>query len=77
MAFLTVNNFFCVFSKKNDQKNICASIVFKAESRPKQEESKFFGGFSTKTKNALFRGSKMVLLKSQFSNLYFCVCSLM
>ena len=27
----------CVF-KNTDQKNICTSIVFKAESRPKQEE---------------------------------------
>ena len=33
MAFLTVNNFFkCVF-KYTDQKNTCASIVFKAESK--------------------------------------------
>ena len=37
----------------------------------------FLGGFSSKTKNALFWGSKMVLFKSQISNLYFCVCSLM
>ena len=30
--------------------------------------------FSSKTKNALFLGSKMVLFKSQISNLYFCIC---
>ena len=67
--------FLCVF-KNTDQKNICASIVFKAESKLKHEEN-FFWGFSSKTKNALFWGSKMVLFKSQISNLYFCVCSLM
>ena len=51
MGFLTVNNFFlCVF-KNIDQKNICASIVFKAESKPKREE-KFFGGVSSKTKGS-------------------------
>ena len=71
MAFLTGNNFFlCVF-KNTDQKNICVSIVFKAESKPKQEEQNFVGGFPSKTKNALFCWSKMVLFVSQVSNLYF------
>ena len=37
--------------------DICASIVFKAESKPKQEEI-FFWGFSSKTKNTLFGGPK-------------------
>ena len=60
--FLTANNFFSAF---------CASIVFKAESKPEQEEKICFGGFSSKTKSALFRGSKMVLFKSKTSNLFF------
>ena len=54
--------------KNTDQKNICATIVFKAESKPKHEETSFLGGFSSKIKIALFRGSKMVLFKSQISN---------
>ena len=73
---LTANKFFfCVF-KNTYRKNICGSFVFKAESKPKHEEKHFLGFFS-KTKNVLFQGSKMVLFKSQISNLYFCVCSLM
>ena len=66
MAFLTVNNFFLCIFKNTDQKNICVSIVLKGESKPKHKE-KFCGGFSLKTKNALFWGSKMVILKSQIS----------
>ena len=77
MVFLTANSFFLCFFKNTDQKKICASIVFKAESKPKHKEKNFLVGFSSKTKNALFRGSKMVVFKTQISNLYFCVCSLM
>ena len=61
--------FLCVF-KITEHKNICVSIVQKAESGPKHTQQFFFwgGGFSTKTKNLLFRGSKMVLVlfKSNF-----------
>ena len=60
--------------QNTDQKNICVSIVFKAESMSKHEEHFFLGGFSLKAKNARFWGSKMVLSKIQISNLYFCVC---
>ena len=74
MALKTVNNFFlCVF-KNTDQKNKCASIVFKAESKPKDEEI-FLGGILIKPKPN-FQGSKMVLFKGQISNMYFCACSL-
>ena len=38
MAFLTVNNFFKKCFQKYRQKNICESIVFKAESEPKKED---------------------------------------
>ena len=62
---------------KIEPKNICASIVFKAESEPKQEEQICFGGFSLKTKNTPFWGSKIVVFKTQILNLYFCFCSLM
>ena len=69
--------FFLYVIKNTDQKNICAYIVFKAESKSKHREKIFLWGFSSKTKNALFRGSKMVFFKSQISNWYFCVCSKM
>ena len=75
MAFLTANSFFlCVF-KNTDKKDICVYIVFKAESKPKHEEKNLCVDFSSKTKNTLFGGSKMVVFKTQISNLYFCVCS--
>ena len=61
-----VNNFFlCVF-KNTDQKDICVSIVFKAESKPKHKENFFWGGFSSKTKNALFRGPKWYFSKVKY-----------
>ena len=47
--------FWCVF-KNTEQNNNCVFIVFKAESEPKHEEKFFLGCFSSKTKNALFRG---------------------
>ena len=34
--FLTANSFFSAFSKNSDQKDIFEYIVFKAESKPKQ-----------------------------------------
>ena len=55
---------------------ITKSFYETAESKPKHEEN-FFGGFSSKTKNALFRRSKIVVLKTQISNLFFCVCFFM
>ena len=44
---------FFVHFQKNNQKNICAFNVFKAESKAKHEEI-FLCEFSLKTKNALF-----------------------
>ena len=67
--------FFSAFSKitTKRQRDICASIVIKAESKPNHEENIFCVGFSSKTKNVLFRESKMVLFKTQILNLFFCV----
>ena len=56
MTFLMANSFFYYIFKN---KNVCASIVFKAESEPKEEETYFLGGFSSKTKNMFLK------LKSQ------------
>ena len=43
------------FQKYHNQKDICASIVFKAESKPKHEEQ-FFGGFYFKNQKHAFSG---------------------
>ena len=53
MVFFMVNNFFLWNFKITNQKNICESIVFKAESKAKHKK-KIVGGFSSKSKNALF-----------------------
>ena len=45
----------CVF-KNIKQNNIWVFIVFKAESEPKHKEKISLGGFSSKNKNAFFRG---------------------
>ena len=57
MAFLFDSQelFLCVF-KNTDQKNICASIVFKDESKPKREEIKFFLGLFFKNQKRTFSG---------------------
>ena len=61
MAFLNANSFFLVRLKnlKNtDQKDICASIDFKAKSTLKHKEIFFWGGFFKNHKHALFGGPK-------------------
>ena len=55
IAFWGLNTVFSAISKIPTKKNICASIVFKAESEPKHEEN-YLGGFTSKTKNMLFWG---------------------
>ena len=47
--------FWCIF-KNTELNNNRVFIVCKAELKPKHEEKIFFGCFSPKTKNALFRG---------------------
>ena len=59
-----------------DFRHILLGLKGKAESKPKHEEKNLFGRFSSKTKNFLFQGSKIVVFKTQILNLYFCVCSL-
>ena len=60
MAFLMANNvaFFQYVFKNTDQKDICASIVFKAESKLKHEENKIWGVFHQKPKTRFFGGPK-------------------
>ena len=48
-----VNNFLWIF-KNTNQKNICGSVVFKAESEPKHKENNLLDFLSLKTKNMLF-----------------------
>ena len=56
MAFLTANRFFKVRFQKYWPKGYLCVYFFKAESKSKHEEKFFWGGFSLKTKNALFLG---------------------
>ena len=44
--------------KNTDQKDICASFVFKAESKPKHEETFFVWVFLKKPKTRFFKGPK-------------------
>ena len=57
MAFFKVNNFI----DQNDQKNICASIVFKAES---EHEENIFWGFVFKNPKHAFSGVKINSFKN-------------
>ena len=58
MVFLTVNNFLkCVF-KYTDPKNIYVSIVFQAESEPKNKEIFWGGVFFKKLKKRVLGGQK-------------------
>ena len=51
---------------------MCAFIVFKAESKPKHEENKFWGGFLQKPKTHFFGGTfKKSSLKFVFLRLFF------
>ena len=61
----SITIFLCVL-KNTNQKNICASIVFKAESKPKHEEKFFLGGFLQKQKTHFFGGPKWYFLKVKF-----------
>ena len=64
VAFLMAHSFLSF--KNANQKDICASVVIKAKSKPKREET-FFWEFSLKTKNPLFQGSKIVVFTTQIS----------
>ena len=55
----------CVF-KNTDKNNICASIVFKAESKPKQKKFFFAVGFLQKPKTHFCGGPKWYFLKVKF-----------
>ena len=56
MAFLIVNNFLQWVFKNTDKKNICVSIVFKAESESKHKEN-------IPWPNTCFLGGKKIVLK--------------
>ena len=58
MEYLTVNDFFLYIFKNTDQKINCASIVFKAESKPKHEEKFFWGGVFFKNQKCTFLGAQ-------------------
>ena len=74
MAFLAANSFFCSFSKILTKKTF-ARLLFLKLNQSRNTKKHFFWGLSSKTKNTPFRASKIVVLKTQISNLFFCVCS--
>ena len=77
MAFLTVNNLFCAFSKIPIKRTLVRLLFIKLNQSPKTN-NKFLLVFFLQKPKAHFLGgpnSKIVLFKSQFS--YFCVCSSM
>ena len=53
-GILIANSIFKCVLKNTDQKDICASIVFKSESKPKHEEEKIWGVFLQKPKTQFF-----------------------
>ena len=57
--------FQCVF-KNTDQKDICVSIVLKAESKPKYKETFLLWVFHQKPKTRFFGGPKWQFLKLKF-----------
>ena len=69
--------FFCMLSKIPTKRTFVRILFLKLNQSQNTKKNFFLWGFSSKTKNALFRGSKMVFFKSQISNWYFCVCSKM
>ena len=64
--------FFSAFSKIPTNRTF-VRLMFKAESKAKHKE-KFVLGFFFKNQKRVFWGSKIVVLKTQISNLFFCVC---
>ena len=62
--------------KNTDKKNICVSIIIKAESKPKPKEIFCLEVFFKNQKPTFF-GVQNGTFYCQISNLYFCVCSLM
>ena len=68
--------FFCAFSKMPIKRTF-VRLLFLKLNQSRNTKKSFFGGFSLKTKNTFFRGSKIVVFKAQISNLFFCVCYLM
>ena len=58
LEFLTVNSFFYCIFKNTEQKNICASIVFKDESEQKHEDKFLLGVFLQKPKMCFLGGPK-------------------
>ena len=71
--------FFLFVLKNIDQKNICASIVFKAESKLKHEERKKFGGVFFKNQKHTFFGCPrwyFLKVKYQICISAFLLCAL-
>ena len=73
VILLLVSIFYLWVLKNTEQNNICVFIVFKAESEPKKNKKKCFGGFLQKPKTHFFRGINKIVFKIWFQ--CFCTCS--
>ena len=69
MAFLTVNNFFSVHFQKYQPKNICVSIVFKAESK----KNILWGVFFKNQKRTFLGVQNGTFKKSNFKFVFVCL----
>ena len=68
--------FFSAYSKILTKRTFVRQLFLMLNQR-RNTKNKFVGGFFIKNQKRAFWGSKMVVFKTQISNLYFCVCSLM
>ena len=68
--------FFCFSFKNYKRTNVVLVNIFE-NALQKVSNCQYLGGSSSKTKNAPFWGSKLVVFKTQISNLFFCVCYFM
>ena len=64
--------FFCVFKNTND-KSICASLVFLAESRPKHDETIFWGVFYKNQKRTFSGVQNGTFKKTSFKVVFLCL----
>ena len=77
MALLTVNNFIFVRFQKQRPKEYLCIYCFQSWIKAETQSKQFVGGVFFKNQKPTFWGFKMVLSKSQISNLFSRVCSLM
>ena len=71
MAFFMANSCFRAFSKILTKRTF-VRLLFLKLNQSRNTKKTFFGGVFLKKQNSLFRGSKIVIFKTQILN-FFCV----